>query len=154
MAVPYTITITNNSGDFKDYALFSAMPKVRPAVPRIGWSNVFAVAHAAPGQSTRFTIHKQYYAVAGNLGKPPVQDVTGYISDSKAVTLGRKIYSGWVVNGTSIEVDALSGIPYFTRTALRNGGELDAFEIRPPANGSSFTMSQAMEGMRSLQVID
>jgi len=142
----YNITIKNNSGSFKKYVLFNAIPEVTNVVSDKIWANVFKTANAAPGQDTTFTIYAQYQAIVGSSSGTPAEGVTVNVSGSKAIDLGHVKPDNSKVAGSSIIFDVKDGAPYFLDTPAIPAGDVKAFQIRAPDEGSNFSTKDADKG--------
>jgi hypothetical protein len=150
MANQYSIKIKNNSGVFRNYYIFSALPQVTPKVNGKLWSNILAVAHVQPNQSATFTIYKQYFAIVGNSSGTPAQGVMVNVSGYKDVTLGSQSPNGDLIPGTTLELDASDGAPYFTDNSVPDGGQVNAFQVKAPVGGSHFTIPDAKQGEQQI----
>ncbi|KAI1177884.1 hypothetical protein F4777DRAFT_576696 [Nemania sp. FL0916] len=147
----YTITIQNNSGVFKNYALFTGQPVVTGQVQPKIWSNVFCTAPCPAGNTATFTVYKQFFALMGTSSGSPQSGVTVTVSGTKNVTLGKLADDGSLTSGSSVNYitndvgtpDAPMLVPSFAQDYLASGGQPNSFEIQTTG---PFTPPDANQG--------
>lgn len=144
MVTVYTITINNDSGEDRRYALFTEPPQVAAGgIKPIIWSNVFGRANAAHSTRTEFKITKQYYAVFGSSSGTPGEGVDVMVSGTKKVDLGKLNKDKTEVKGTTLNYVVKDGIPQFDDGDHPNQGQVQAFNITT----DEFNASQAKKGL-------
>ncbi|KAI0390902.1 hypothetical protein F5Y17DRAFT_461333 [Xylariaceae sp. FL0594] len=134
----YTITIQNNTGVYKDYALFTAKPEITGQVQPQIWSNVFCTAGSGPDDTARFVIYKQFYAMKGSSSGSIKSGATVKVGKTVNVTLGKTNDDGSVTPGTSLNyITTNEGtesepnlFPNFDPQPLPSGGQPGCFEIQ------------------------
>ncbi|KAH8724861.1 hypothetical protein GQ44DRAFT_653705 [Phaeosphaeriaceae sp. PMI808] len=151
MVNKYSITINNNSGSPKNYALFSGQPKITGQVNGKIWSNVFATAGTPPGGTATWVIYKTYVALNATSSGSPDSGVTTQVSGHKSVSLGAQQSDGSHIPGTSIKYIVIKTgssdnevlMPTFQDAELTPAGVDNAFEIQ---TDSTFTVEDVMQG--------
>lgn len=153
MSNTYTITIQNNSGVLKNYAIFTGQPEITGEVQGKIWSNVFATAPTPDGNTAKFVIYKNFAALQGTSSGNPKSGVTVSVSGTKPVTLGKinddnSITPGQSVSFITNKISSSDGgsllVPSFAKDYLTPGGVANSFEIQ---TASSFTPDDAQSGM-------
>lgn len=146
----YTITVQNDSQDFKNYALFTEKPEVTGNFNGQLWTNVFAIAQAPPGAPAVFTIYKQYRAIATTSHGSPDSGVVVNVGTVKDVTLGSKATNGVVTKGATVgydvNVSSFGKTPYFKDGGAPMGFE-NAFAIKTMG---TFDKGDVVNGMSDI----
>ncbi|KAF2130072.1 hypothetical protein P153DRAFT_385308 [Dothidotthia symphoricarpi CBS 119687] len=142
----YTIMVKNDTSDFKEYYIFSELPEVTPPVNGNLWSNILVGCNVQPDKSATFTIETQFHAVVGCSAETPAHGVVVNANNYRNVTLGSLNPTGGTISGTTLELDASDGAPFFTNTVLPDGGMVNAFQVKAPVGGSHFKISDAKTG--------
>ncbi|KAK1754834.1 hypothetical protein QBC47DRAFT_360893 [Echria macrotheca] len=143
----YTISVTNQSGNTQQYALFNEPPKVTANVDPKVWVNAVKVVPVGPGSTAKFTITSQYYGYVGSSdGKPGQDNVAVSVAATKPMTLGSKALDGTATPGDTWNMDVISGAPQFT-TKGNSTGKLGAFCINtaPGTDKNNFSFQSAQE---------
>ncbi|KAH8646221.1 hypothetical protein BX600DRAFT_555921 [Xylariales sp. PMI_506] len=129
MVNTYTINISNQTGKYRKYALFTAVPEVSGEVSPTIWTNVFATAEVGSGQATQIVVYKQFFAVLGNAKGTPAAGVTVKVSDTRDVNLGSQDDFGAKTPGTTVKMVANNHIPEFSTAKLTNAGYSGSFQF-------------------------
>lgn len=145
-AEKYSITIRNETGGTKRYALFNEPPDVQWTDQKV-WSTVLTNAVVPNAQTAEFDISKEYSACIGNFDKNPQDDdgAAFTYTEVKPVKLGTKLPGGNISRGTSVEMIAgeeEGGYPRFEKDKSTNNGAVNGFEF---ITRGDFTLAGAIE---------
>lgn len=142
MVNSYSITIKNESGVQRKYALFNKEPKVTGNVQGRIWSNVFATKSVPPNQKIVFKLTNKYFAVVGSSEGNPGDAVEMTVAGDREVNLGAKTSTGKIIPGSTLEVIVDDDAPQFSTNALPDTSLTNAFEIRT----GDFSSAKAKKG--------
>lgn len=140
MVNKYTITVKNNSGAHQRYALFNKPPKVTSRVQSQIWTNVFATGNTPKGNTARFSMYTQYYAIVGTSEGSPADGVEVDVTGQRQVNLGATKPTGEVVPGTTLGLTVSDDAPWFEDNTYPDGAYVKSFEIKTK---NDFTIAEA-----------
>jgi len=155
---PYSISISNESGEKQNYAIFSEAPAIKSSSSmdvKVTTGIIASVRGVSSGHGMGcFTLSKQLYATCGTFdadfggpggddSKSPVGTGTEVI-DQRPVVLGSLNSHGTLIPGSLLQVETNSGSPSFISKDPELGGELDCFAIRTKGD---FTTQEARQSM-------
>jgi len=138
----YKITVQNDSGSQRKYALFNKAPQVTGSVQGEIWGNVFASKTVPPGDSVTFKITNKYYAFVGSSEGKPGDQVQISVGGSREVNLGSKKANGQLSPGTTLDMVVIDDAPQFTRDIPAPSAYADSFSIQT----GDFDRKQAERG--------
>ena len=155
-APPYTISITNQSGTKKSYALFGEAPTIVPAASerKVATGIIASVRGVSPGSGqASFILSKQLYVTCGTY------DVEFESSDGnkKAVGTGTEVVDQRLIRalgsdggqlGDLWEVDSKEGSPSFAAPEPQTGGAKGCFAVKTRGD---FTTQEAKLGLLPLR---
>ena len=143
MVNKYTISVKNNCGDRRKYAIFNEPPRVIGKVQDKIWSNVFATGNTPDGSQANFEMYTQYYAIVGTSKGTPAASVKVDVTGWQDVVLGSTEPTGKLVPGTTLALKVDQDAPSYDKNRLPNSSFVDSFEVRC---GNDFTIPQAEQG--------
>ncbi|KAF5635785.1 sulfatase [Fusarium sp. NRRL 52700] len=138
----YTITVENQSGVQRKYALFNKKPNVTGTVQGEIWSNVFVAKTLPVDNSATFRLTNKSYAIVGSSDGNPGDAVYMDISGNQEVTLGAKTAAGEVIPGSTLKVVVDDDVPQFSTQPFPNSSLTNAFEIQT----GEFSAAKAKKG--------
>jgi hypothetical protein len=154
---PYSISISNKSGEKQSYAIFAEAPVIKTtsgsaasASIKFATRIITSVRGVSHGHGmASFILSRRLYASCGTYDvdsdedgdddKSPVGTGTEVI-DQRPVTLGKLNAKGKLVPGTLLEVDSSGGSPSFVQGDPEAAADVDCFAIRARAD---FTAQEA-----------
>ncbi|KAF5593865.1 sulfatase [Fusarium subglutinans] len=142
MVSTYTITVKNQSGVQRKYALLNKKPKVTGTVQGEVWSNVFATKTLSVDYRATFKLTNKYYAVVGSSDGNPGDAVHMDISGNHEVTLGVKTETGGIIPGSTLKMVVDDDVPQLSTETFPNSSLANAFEIQT----GEFSTAKAKKG--------